>query len=207
MVLTGLGRDGADGLRAIHDAGGMGIAQDRETATIYGMPNAAAQAGGARHVLPVGRIAAPVTEELGRRRPRERVLARWSAAAAADRPAAGPCDRGARPGPVIRSPPEPAVRGVATAREESCRWSISAPCSTAQPVPSGVSATTSSSGWTAAALPGGGRGGGGPEQPGHPVPDVIALPFAAAVARRPDGLVPLLDLTALVRRISETTSA
>ncbi len=66
VVLTGLGRDGADGLRRIHDAGGIGIAQDRETSTIYGMPNAAYQAGGARYVLPVGRIAGRVSEELGR---------------------------------------------------------------------------------------------------------------------------------------------
>ncbi|HKU62656.1 MAG TPA: chemotaxis protein CheW [Gemmatimonadales bacterium] len=42
---------------------------------------------------------------------------------------------------------------------------------------------------------------------GHPVPVGSTLPFAAAVARLPEGLVPLLDLTALVTRISETTSA
>ena len=66
VVLSGLGRDGAEGLRRIHDAGGVGIAQDRDTSAIYGMPNAARQAGGARHVLPVDRIAAAVDEELVR---------------------------------------------------------------------------------------------------------------------------------------------
>jgi two-component system, chemotaxis family, protein-glutamate methylesterase/glutaminase len=70
VVLTGLGRDGAEGLRRLHEAGGIGIAQDRETSTIYGMPNAAVQAGGARHVLPVGQIAARVAGELGKMEPR-----------------------------------------------------------------------------------------------------------------------------------------
>lgn len=64
IVLTGLGKDGAVGLRAIHDSGGHGIAQDRSTSTVYGMPNAALQAGGASSVLPLGRIAGFVTSLL-----------------------------------------------------------------------------------------------------------------------------------------------
>ena len=68
VVLTGLGRDGAVGLKAIHDAGGIGIAQDKESATIYGMPKAALEAGGADQVLSLGGIPARVKYELDRMR-------------------------------------------------------------------------------------------------------------------------------------------
>ena len=67
IVLTGLGRDGAEGLRLMHDAGALGIAQDRDSSTVYGMPNAALQGGGVDHVLPVNRIAERVGIELERR--------------------------------------------------------------------------------------------------------------------------------------------
>jgi chemotaxis signal transduction protein len=43
-------------------------------------------------------------------------------------------------------------------------------------------------------------------EPGLPVPAEISLPFAVAVARRPEGLVPLLDLTAVGNRIAETAT-
>jgi chemotaxis signal transduction protein len=43
-------------------------------------------------------------------------------------------------------------------------------------------------------------------EPGFPVPEDAALPFAVAVARQPDGIVPLLDLTAIGARISETAT-
>jgi two-component system chemotaxis response regulator CheB len=62
VVLTGLGRDGAAGLRAMHDAGAVGIAQDKETATVNGMPGAAVAGGGADYVVPLGLIADRVTD-------------------------------------------------------------------------------------------------------------------------------------------------
>ena len=45
MVLTGMGADGVEGLRAIREAGGRTLAESEETCVIYGMPKAAVEAG------------------------------------------------------------------------------------------------------------------------------------------------------------------
>lgn len=55
-LLTGMGRDGAEGLLALHNRNWYTIAQDRDSSIVYGMPKAAAQLGAATDILPAGKI-------------------------------------------------------------------------------------------------------------------------------------------------------
>jgi chemotaxis response regulator CheB len=57
VLLTGMGRDGAQGLKTLRDKGHYTIAQDQATSTVYGMPKAAASLGAAVDILPLERIA------------------------------------------------------------------------------------------------------------------------------------------------------
>jgi chemotaxis response regulator CheB len=57
VLLSGMGRDGADGLKALRDKGHHTIAQDRATSAVYGMPGAAAKIGAAVDILPLADIA------------------------------------------------------------------------------------------------------------------------------------------------------
>lgn len=58
LVLTGMGKDGLDGARALRDKGAYVIAESKETCVIFGMPGAVIDAGLADEVLPLYSIAA-----------------------------------------------------------------------------------------------------------------------------------------------------
>jgi two-component system, chemotaxis family, protein-glutamate methylesterase/glutaminase len=67
IVLTGMGSDGLDGARALVEAGGAVIAQDRASSVVWGMPGAVCQEGLASAVLPVETMAVHVAALLRKR--------------------------------------------------------------------------------------------------------------------------------------------
>jgi len=60
VILTGMGADGAGGLRLLSDAGALTLAQDELTSTVFGMPKAAIEMNAAGTVLPIDQIAEEV---------------------------------------------------------------------------------------------------------------------------------------------------
>lgn len=65
VVLTGMGNDGAMGMRAILEAGGRTVGQDESTCAIYGTPKACAQLGVLQRVVPIESIAELILHSTG----------------------------------------------------------------------------------------------------------------------------------------------
>jgi len=64
-ILTGIGADGADGAVAVHNAGGIVIAQDEATSVVWGMPKVVADRGVAQAIVPLQQVAGQITTRLG----------------------------------------------------------------------------------------------------------------------------------------------
>lgn len=62
IILTGMGRDGCQGMAAIRAAGGVTLAQDEASSVIYGMNRVAVEAGSVQRVLPLAEIASAMCE-------------------------------------------------------------------------------------------------------------------------------------------------
>jgi len=62
VILTGMGEDGAAGVRAIHEAGGYTVAQDEATSAVFGMPKRAIETGCVDGVAPVNDVAAAILD-------------------------------------------------------------------------------------------------------------------------------------------------
>jgi len=64
VLLTGMGRDGAEGMKMLHRVGWHTIAQDEATSVVYGMPKAARDLGAASEILPIDRIAKAILRRI-----------------------------------------------------------------------------------------------------------------------------------------------
>ena len=62
-ILTGMGADGAQGLKAMRDAGSRTVGQDEASCVVYGMPAAARQIGAVTVEMPLQRIAEQLLAE------------------------------------------------------------------------------------------------------------------------------------------------
>lgn len=66
VIMTGMGDDGANGLKEMHDTGAWTIAQDEASCVVYGMPQEAVKRGAVDRVVGLNRIAETVLERVGR---------------------------------------------------------------------------------------------------------------------------------------------
>ncbi len=64
ILLTGMGNDGATGLKELHDAGAHTIAQDESSCVVFGMPKEAIKLGAADKVLPLSEITSHLLQQL-----------------------------------------------------------------------------------------------------------------------------------------------
>jgi len=62
VMLTGMGADGALGMKEMHDAGAVTIAQDEESSVVWGMPGSAVEMGGVDHIVTLEKIAEKMLE-------------------------------------------------------------------------------------------------------------------------------------------------
>jgi len=69
VIMTGMGSDGAEGMKAIYQAGGLTIGQDEATCTVYGMPHACAQLGVLTRVVSLFDIPVLLSQATRRRTP------------------------------------------------------------------------------------------------------------------------------------------
>jgi two-component system, chemotaxis family, protein-glutamate methylesterase/glutaminase len=67
VILTGMGKDGTEGLVAMKEAGSYNIAQDEETCVVFGMPKSAIQAGAIHEVCPLEKIPYQILREFKKR--------------------------------------------------------------------------------------------------------------------------------------------
>jgi two-component system chemotaxis response regulator CheB len=74
VIMTGMGRDGAEGMRDLRKRGGHVIAQDRESSVIYGMNREVVQNGDAYEVVPVDDIAGRIQDRLRGRTPARKAV-------------------------------------------------------------------------------------------------------------------------------------
>lgn len=71
VILTGMGRDGAAGLRAMRDVGAATLGQDEASSVVYGMPKAAFEIGAVQRQLPLEKIASEILKLTNAKRPGE----------------------------------------------------------------------------------------------------------------------------------------